>query len=904
VHRIRDACLIAGLLAGVVLGSRPIQAQYTADYQTNLISGVTSNWAGDYLVGSNTMADALLLQSGGVLSNGFGYVGYEISSSNNGVLVTDSGSIWTNSSNPLYVGYSGAGNSLVISNGGQVASGYGYMGYNSSSSNNTALVVGKGSVAAGYSSVWKGGAVYVGYSGAGNNLVISNAGWVAGFGEFIGYNSSSRNNRVVVTGIGSDWGSGDLYAGYSGSGNSLVVSSGGEVDTGYANVGGSNSSSSNNCVLVTDNGSVWNISGGIMYIGLAGVGNSLVISNAGKVLQGGGVVYLGANNTSSNNSALVTGSGSVWSNTGTIYMGNQGSANSLVVDDGGRVLEVYGSDEAMVGYNSRYNQVLVKGSNSIWSMPGPMYLGFYGAGNSLVISNGGKVVNATGHVGYDVNSWTNRVRVAGLSSVWSNAGPLYIGENGRGNSLVISSGGQVADYDGSVGYNSITNTVRVTGSGSVWNNATNLWVGNSGSQNSLVIDNGGRVADRTGYVGYTYNSGPNSVLVTDAGSVWSNSGFLAVGYAAVFNSLVISNAGQAVSGFGYVGYNGVYHSVLVSDSGSVWSNSGSLTVGYSGAYNTLTISNGGQVVNSTGYLGYNNSGGHHNSVLATGSGSVWTNRDSLYIGWGGWYNSLVLSNSGRVVNSTGYVGYNSNSNSNDVLVADAAVWQNDVLHVGEAGAGNFMIVAGGTVLATNLVVGFNSSTCDNWVELDSGSVVVTNATGDAVLEVRNGTFTLNGGVLQVDTLVITNPCGVFVRNGGTLLYNSLVLDPNLSAVGDGIPNGWKQQYGLDPLDPNVANEDPDGDGLSNLQEFLAGSNPVADIKAITQEGNDIRVTWQAAATKTNALQATAGDDSGNYSNNFTDIFTATNTDGSVTNYLDAGAVTNFPSRFYRVRLVP
>jgi hypothetical protein len=220
------------------------------------------------------------------------------------------------------------------------------------------------------------------------------------------------------------------------------------------------------------------------------------------------------------------------------------------------------------------------------------------------------------------------------------------------------------------------------------------------------------------------------------------------------------------------------------------------------------------------------------------------------------------------------------------------------------------VVAGGSVLATSLVVGAASPTCDNFVELDSGSLFVTNATGDAVLEVRNGTLILNGGRLQVDTLVLTNACGLFVPHGGTLLYNHLVLDPNLSALGDGIPNGWKQQYGFDPLDPAVANADPDGDGMSNLQEYLAGTDPtnsasVFCITSLAATGNDVLVSWITGINRTNALQSTAGDASGSYStNNFTDIFTVTNTVGSVTNYLDPGAATNFPSRFYRVRLVP
>jgi hypothetical protein len=55
--------------------------------------------------------------------------------------------------------------------------------------------------------------------------------------------------------------------------------------------------------------------------------------------------------------------------------------------------------------------------------------------------------------------------------------------------------------------------------------------------------------------------------------------------------------------------------------------------------------------------------------------------------------------------------------------------------------------------------------------------------------------------------------------------------------------------------------------------------------------------------KTNALERTAGV-GGSFSNNFAAIFTVTNTVGGVTNYLDIGAATNSPSRYYRIRLVP
>jgi hypothetical protein len=138
-----------------------------------------------------------------------------------------------------------------------------------------------------------------------------------------------------------------------------------------------------------------------------------------------------------------------------------------------------------------------------------------------------------------------------------------------------------------------------------------------------------------------------------------------------------------------------------------------------------------------------------------------------------------------------------------------------------------------------------------------------------------------------------------------------LLDPNKSQVGDGIPNGWKQQYGFNPFDPTVAAADPDGDGFSNLQEYREGTDPNDSnsfpfrITAIARENDDLRLTWLTGLGKTNALQRTTGDASGSYStNNFAAIFSVTNTTGTITNYTDLGAATNSPARYYRVRLVP
>jgi hypothetical protein len=43
---------------------------------------------------------------------------------------------------------------------------------------------------------------------------------------------------------------------------------------------------------------------------------------------------------------------------------------------------------------------------------------------------------------------------------------------------------------------------------------------------------------------------------------------------------------------------------------------------------------------------------------------------------------------------------------------------------------------------------------------------------------------------------------------------------------DGIPDAWETQYGFQPNNPLDANNDPDGDGVSNLNEHIAGTNPL------------------------------------------------------------------------------
>ena len=161
----------------------------------------------------------------------------------------------------------------------------------------------------------------------------------------------------------------------------------------------------------------------------------------------------------------------------------------------------------------------------MWTNTGWLRVGNYGNSNTLVINNGGKVIGRFSVIGSGPECSNNYVLVTDTGSVWSNV-TLDVGESGSGNSLVIGNGGKVFSEESSIGFVSSNNNVLVTGTGSVWSNDYELDVGAIGSGNSLMVNNGGKVFDYYGRIGgnngYGGNGSNNSVVVSGSGSVWSN----------------------------------------------------------------------------------------------------------------------------------------------------------------------------------------------------------------------------------------------------------------------------------------------------------------------------------------------------------------------------------------------
>lgn len=86
--------------------------------------------------------------------------------------------------------------------------------------------------------------------------------------------------------------------------------------------------------------------------------------------------------------------------------------------------------------------------------------------------------------------------------------------------------------------------------------------------------------------------------------------------------------------------------------------------------------------------------------------------------------------------------------------------------------------------------------------------------------------------------------------------------------GDGIPDVWESQYGLNPNDPSDGDLDPDGDGMTNYQEYLAGTDPrsaasLLQITQITHPTNTfLTLSFQAVSNKSYGVQQ-AGNLTGN-----------------------------------------
>ena len=207
---------------------------------------------------------------------------------------------------------------------------------------------------------------------------------------------------------------------------------------------------------------------------------------------------------------------------------------------------------------------------------------------------------------------------------------------------------------------------------------------------------------------------------------------------------------------------------------------------------------------------------------------------------------------------------------------------------------DFVAVAGSTTLggtlAVNLINNFQSV-------MTSGASFTILTSGSPI----TGAFT---NVASGGTLTTTDGYARFTVNyagANSVQLSGLVI---VDSDGDGIPDWWEDQFGLNKNSAADATLDSDGDGMSNLAEFLAGTDPNNSASAFRVTllapagANAMTITWQSAAGKNYTVERSLD------LQFFSTVSGTVAATGSQTSFTDSAVPAGATKVFYRVRLAP
>jgi outer membrane autotransporter protein len=336
-----------------------------------------------------------------------------------------------------------------------------------------------------------------------------------------------------------------------------------------------------------------------------------------------------------------------------------------------------------------------------------------------------------------------------------------------------------------------TNWVGQTGS---WNVPSNWDNGVPDTSNSATIDNGGTALVQSGtnlssdlFVGLldsgnlvvqnqaTLSAGPlviglfasdSNVTVTGPGSTLTINGNAQVGAFGTGILTVQNGATVQIADYLQLGlFSDSDGTVAVNGTGSSLISAGNIVVGGSGT-GRLTIANGGAVT-STNNVEIGFEAGGTGTVVVTGSGSILTSTQVLYVGYSG---TGTLTSADRAVIQVG--------NGTGLLTLGSQSGSIGTLNIGNGNAAGTLKageVTGGAGIAT---VNFNETDL-NYIfpVLLTGSLTVAqNGPGKTVLTGANtytGGTLINGGTLQVNAdSNLGSASGGLTFNGGTLQFGT------------------------------------------------------------------------------------------------------------------------------------
>ena len=399
---------------GVVSADQTLVGASTNASGTLIISGPNAVWtntvdSGTVTVGTRGMGSSLIISNGGKLfATSLNKVGEGAGASNSFALLSDTGSMWTNTQYTRIGGANAIASLLMVSNGAKMFSNGGTIGANSSY--NTGVVVGAGSAWYAVPLLANNGSIIIGTSGSGgtnNNLSVRDGGLLFCAGSIsVSASSTSLSNSFEMGGIGA-------------------------LSTGILNVVRFDSSGSRSWINMTN---AWVTTSGACSI--QGASNSVsVLSNATWVMS---------TNLAFSSSAvgcLLTINGGYLTNAQAVNVASGAIGNRMSIINGGRLA----SGLSTIGSSSAMNTGIVDGVGSFWSNGSNLVIGTGGTittgngTNTLIIQNGGSLLNAGSlNVGNSPTTTVNTVSFGGtgVASTVTIQGVLYVGHNSSSNNTL------------------------------------------------------------------------------------------------------------------------------------------------------------------------------------------------------------------------------------------------------------------------------------------------------------------------------------------------------------------------------------------------------------------------------------------------------------------------------------
>ena len=434
-----------------------------------------------------------------------------------------------------------------------------------------------------------------------------------------------------------------------------------------------------------------------------------VVDVTGDTLNLGGL-NIGQNATSGSNTLEIVGGFLSNGIVSPVIVGDAGSRNSLLVN-AGSATGIFVSGNLVVGNaaGSTANQVVIESGN-LGNYASQIFVGEYGASNTMSIANGGYIFSIAGILGDQAGADGNSVSVSGSGSTLALApgnSALVIGGSGNDNIVQVTGGGTISFLDATstpeptqtqliIGSQGNGNQLYLSTGGSVASTGY-LTVGDNGSSNLLTIDTQGTLSSTYSVLGKGASSSGN-VADIEFDGLWkidSAAGWLIVGQEGSNNLVYVNGGVIAMSDLstppasatpdiivGALGGSG--NNLSIGYSGSV-SHPGDIYVGENGSGNQLNLYFNGMLASggaayigggpdfSAATFGGTRQAADNNSAVIDGTDTFWTIGGGLYVGAGfapsSTGNSLFVQH-GAVVSAGGdvFLGYDANSNNNLISV--------------------------------------------------------------------------------------------------------------------------------------------------------------------------------------------------------------------------------------------